>query len=57
MNAEAASVAEQLANLVATYGSVTAMPRQNAVLVVETAAQIRRISKIIDELFALPLAA
>jgi type II secretion system protein D len=50
VNAEATTVAEQLANLVATYGSVTAMPRQNAVLVVETAAQIRRIATIIDEI-------
>ncbi|MCH2143631.1 MAG: hypothetical protein MK082_00650 [Phycisphaerales bacterium] len=49
VNAEAASVAEQLANLIAAYGSVTAMPKQNAVLVVETAAQIRRIEKIINE--------
>ena len=50
VNSEAGTVAEQLTNLVASYGSVTAMPRQNAVLVVETAAQIRRISTIIDEI-------
>ena len=49
VNTEAATVAEQLSKLIASYGSVTAMPRQNAVLVVETAAQIRRIMTIIDE--------
>ncbi|MDG2029601.1 MAG: secretin N-terminal domain-containing protein [Phycisphaerales bacterium] len=49
VNAEASTVAEQLSKLIASYGSVTAMPRQNAVLLVETAAQIRRITKIIEE--------
>ena len=50
MNAQAKPVAEQLRNLVATYGSVTALEQQNAVLVVETAAQVRRLQRIIDEL-------
>jgi type II secretion system protein D len=50
VNADATTVAEQLSKLIASYGSVTAMPRQNAVLVVETAAQIRRITKIINEI-------
>ena len=50
VNSEASTVAEQLAKLIASYGSVTAMPRQNAVLLVETAAQIRRIASIIDEI-------
>lgn len=50
VNATPSTIAEQLANLVASYGSVTALPRQNAVIVVETAAQIRRIQKIIDEI-------
>ena len=50
VNATPSTIAEQLANLVASYGSVTALPRQNAVIVVETAAQIRRIQTIIDEI-------
>lgn len=50
LNAQAKPVAEQLRNLVATYGSVTALEQQNAVLVVETAAQVRRLQRIIDEL-------
>ncbi|MFZ9880902.1 MAG: secretin N-terminal domain-containing protein, partial [Phycisphaerales bacterium] len=50
LNAQAKPVAEQLKNLIASYGSVTALEQQNAVLVVETAAQIRRLQKLIDEL-------
>lgn len=50
INAEATSVAEQLANLVAEYGSVTAFPKQNSIILVETAAQVRRITKIVDEI-------
>ncbi|MFM2165302.1 MAG: type secretion system protein, partial [Planctomycetota bacterium] len=50
LNAQAKPVAEQLKGLVATYGSVTALEQQNAVLIVETAAQIRRLQRIIDEL-------
>jgi type II secretory pathway component GspD/PulD (secretin) len=50
LNAQAKPVAEQLKGLVATYGSVTALEQQNSVLIVETAAQIRRLQRIIDEL-------
>ncbi|RLS67259.1 MAG: hypothetical protein DWH97_01280, partial [Planctomycetota bacterium] len=50
LNAQAKPVAEQLKNLIATYGSVTALEQQNAVLIVETAAQVRRLQLIIDEL-------
>ncbi len=50
LNAQAKPVAEQLKNLIASYGSVTALEQQNAVLVVETAAQVRRLQSIIDEL-------
>ena len=50
VNADSGSVAEQLSGLVADYGSVTALPKQNSVLVVETAAQVRRIKKIVDEI-------
>ena len=50
LHAQAKPVAEQLKGLVATYGSVTALEQQNSVLIVETAAQIRRLQRIIDEL-------
>ena len=50
LNAQSKGVAEQLKNLVASYGSVTALEQQNAILVVETAAQVRRLQRIIDEL-------
>ncbi len=50
MNARAVPVAEQLKNLVASYGSVTALEQQNSVIIVETAAQVRRIQSIIDQL-------
>jgi type II secretory pathway component GspD/PulD (secretin) len=50
MNARAVPVAEQLKNLVAEYGSVTPLEQQNAVIVVETAAQVRRLQSIITEL-------
>ncbi len=50
LNAQAKPVAEQLKNLVASYGSVTALEQQNAVLLVETAAQVRRIQRILDEI-------
>ncbi len=50
MNARAVPVAEQLKNLVASYGSVTALEQQNSVIIVETAAQVRRIQSIIAQL-------
>ena len=50
LNAQAKPVAEQLKSLVASYGSVTALEQQNAVLIVETAAQVRRLQRIIEEL-------
>jgi type II secretion system protein D len=50
LNAQAKPVAEQLKNLVATYGSVTALEQQNSILLVETAAQVRRLQRIIDEI-------
>ncbi len=50
LNAQAKPVAEQLKNLIASYGSVTALEQQNSVLIVETAAQIRRLQRIIEEL-------
>ncbi|MFO0827956.1 MAG: secretin N-terminal domain-containing protein [Phycisphaerales bacterium] len=50
LNARAMPVAEQLKNLVAAYGSVTPLEQQNALVLVETAAQVRRIQKIIAEI-------
>ncbi len=50
LNARAVPVAEQLKGLIASYGSVTPLEQQNAVVVVETAAQIRRLQKIIGEI-------
>ncbi|MDP6601848.1 MAG: secretin N-terminal domain-containing protein [Phycisphaerales bacterium] len=43
-------LAERLANLVAAYGSVTAMEAQNSLVITETAAQVRRLLSIIEEL-------
>ena len=50
VNATAASVSEQLKEMVAEYGMVVALPQQNSLLLVETAANIRRIQLIVDEL-------
>jgi len=47
-NASAALVAEQIKPLLDPYGSVTPVPEQNIVIVVETAAQIERISQVIQ---------
>ena len=50
VNATAASVSEQLKEMVADYGMVAALPEQNSLLLVETAANARRIQLIVDEL-------
>ncbi|MCB9836477.1 MAG: hypothetical protein H6808_07130 [Phycisphaera sp.] len=47
-NANAALVAEQIKPLLDPYGSVTPVPEQNIVIVVETAAQVERISQVIQ---------
>jgi type II secretion system protein D len=48
-NARADLVAEQLKTLVsAEYGAITAVPAQNMVIVVETAAQCRRIQQLVQ---------
>ncbi|MEM7227865.1 MAG: secretin N-terminal domain-containing protein [Planctomycetota bacterium] len=46
----AKSLAEKLATMVASYGSVTPMSQQNSLIIVETAAQVRRLLTIIEEL-------
>jgi general secretion pathway protein D len=43
-------LAERLASMVASYGSVTAMEQQNSLVITETAGQVRRILKIVDTL-------
>ncbi len=48
--ASATSIAEKLAEMVASYGSVSAMPAQNALVITETAAQVRRLVQIVAEL-------
>ncbi|MFI4872819.1 MAG: secretin N-terminal domain-containing protein [Phycisphaerales bacterium JB061] len=47
-NANAGLVAEQIKPLLDAYGSVTPVPEQNIVIVVETAAQVERISQVIQ---------
>ncbi|MCZ6850687.1 MAG: hypothetical protein O7F17_03510, partial [Planctomycetota bacterium] len=48
--AMAKPLAEKLAAMVAEYGSLTAMEQQNSLVITETAAQVRRLLKIVDEL-------
>ncbi|MCZ6835153.1 MAG: hypothetical protein O7G85_05200, partial [Planctomycetota bacterium] len=43
-------LAEKLATMVASYGSIIAMEQQNSLVITETAAQVRRLLRIIDEL-------
>ena len=47
----AAPLAERLAAMVAAYGSVAALEQQNALVITETAGQIRRLLRIVDEPF------
>lgn len=47
-NANAALVAEQIRPLLESYGSVTPVPEQNVVILVESAAQIERLSQVIQ---------
>lgn len=49
-NATADLVAKQIQPLVGEYGSVVAVPAQNMVIVVETAAQCRRIQEIVQSI-------
>ncbi len=46
----AGPLAEKLAEMVATYGSVTALQDQNALVITETAAQVRRLIRIVEEI-------
>ncbi|MBL9002048.1 MAG: hypothetical protein JNK25_13025 [Phycisphaerae bacterium] len=47
-NARAETVAEQIKGLVGPFGGVISVPAQNMVVVVETAAQVRRIREIVN---------
>lgn len=48
LNAQAALVAEQIKPLIGPYGGVQAVPAQNMVIVMESAAQCRRIREIVQ---------
>ena len=50
LNATAAGVAEQLKGMVASFGMLSALPEQNSLIVIDTAANVRRIKLILDEL-------
>lgn len=43
-------MAEKLAAMVATYGSVTAMEQQNALIITETAGQVHRLLGLVEQL-------
>ncbi|MBX3402086.1 MAG: hypothetical protein KF699_01610 [Phycisphaeraceae bacterium] len=51
-NAVAAPLAEQLKGLVSKFGGITALPQQNALIIVDTAAQCRRLRGVIEQLDA-----
>ncbi|MBX3358763.1 MAG: hypothetical protein KF745_10065 [Phycisphaeraceae bacterium] len=51
-NAQAAPLAEQLKSLVSPIGAITPLPQQNAVILVDTAAQCRRLRSVINDLDA-----
>jgi type II secretory pathway component GspD/PulD (secretin) len=53
-NAAAAPLAEQLKPLVTKYGAITPLPTQNALVVVDTAAQCERMGEVIAQLDAAP---
>src|SRR5690606_3160806 len=46
-NSKADAVAQQIKGMVADYGAVTAVPQQNVIVLVETADQARRITRIV----------
>lgn len=52
-NARADVVAEQIKPLIGKFGSVTSVPQQNMVVVVESAAQARRIREIVGAIDAI----
>ncbi len=53
-NATAGQLADQVKPLVGSYGSVVALPQQNALILTDTADQCRRIGRIISEIDSRP---
>lgn len=53
-NATAGQVADQIKPLVGGYGSVVALPQQNALILTDTADQCRRLGSIISEIDSRP---
>lgn len=51
-NSRAETVADEIKPLIGEYGAVTAVPAQNMIIVVETAAQCRRIQSIVQSIDA-----
>ena len=51
-NAKCETVAEQIKTMVGSHGGVLAVPTQNMVIVVESAAQVRRIRDIVSAIDA-----
>jgi len=49
-NAVATPLADQLKGMVSKFGGITALPQQNALIIVDTAAQCRRLRGIIEQL-------
>ncbi len=49
-NITANELSERLKSLVGAYGGITPLPQQNAMLITETAGQIRRLQTIVDAL-------
>ena len=49
-NVEATPIAQNLRGLIASYGSIVAMPAQNTVVLTETVDQVRRLGNIIRSL-------
>jgi type II secretion system protein D len=49
-NALSKNLAEKLATMIGSYGSVTSMDAQNSLVIVETAGKIRQLLRVIDQL-------
>ncbi|MBL8763993.1 MAG: hypothetical protein JNM07_06970 [Phycisphaerae bacterium] len=54
-NAQAGPLTEQIKPLMSKFGGLTALVQQNALVLVDSAAQVRRLRGIIDEVDAKPL--
>jgi type II secretion system protein D len=54
VNASAGPLAEQLKPIMGKYGAITALPQQNALVMVDTAAQCRKLRDLVQGLDAAP---